>query len=296
MTFFWQKMPDSEFAKAVGLLGPKILRVGDTFWSEVRPCFYRPLLLLREYSKDSLKPPMRAKLGGMQYAVSDLCSANSFLNILIFSDTQRYTIASLDKNRRRQVKLAAQEFEVRRIADQEHFIRDAHPVYLSFQERTRYKVGEKRKDPAYFAWWARAIFSLPHVLVLGGYRDGRLGGVSLSYLIDDSVYYATFFCDDASLESYLSDLMLHTVRLAAAQDPSIRRVYVGMYKGIKGLDDFYTHRGARLFRQPARLEINPVVDLLLKRSMPRQYAQLRGQLPEENSLSLQESKSTLTST
>lgn len=261
-----------------GLFGTKIVLVGGVYWVEVRSFFYRPLLPLPVHYPKSVRAPVSARLGAYQYPVKAEAEANSALNLLMFEQARTYSVDSLDKKRRRQVKLAAREFEVRPVTDVGEFKRQAHPVYLSFYERTRYAVGAKRRDPAYFSAWADAIFAIPNVLILGAYREGVLGGVSLSYLIDDTVFYATFFCDDEALKRYLSDLMLHSVRELAAASPNARQVFASMFKGIRGLDDFYLLRGAALVRQPARLEINPVTNLLLKKFLPKQYRQLLGQV------------------
>jgi hypothetical protein len=250
-------------------------------WGEVRRFFYRPLLPLREHQPGTIRPPFLAAVGGAQYAVPAGVAANSCLNCLVFDETRDYSVAKLDKNRRRQVKLAAKEFVIRPMADLEEFKRQAHPVYLSFHDRTGYKVGAGRRDPAQFAAWAEKVFRVPSVLVLGGYREGVLGGVSLTYRVGSTVFYATFFCNDGALERYLSDLMLHTVRESAAVDPDVTHVYAGMFKGVRGLDDFYLHRGAKLLRQPARLEINPLTRTLLQKFMPRQFSQLLGELSAE---------------
>lgn len=278
MTFQWKSLEDREFVTLAGLLGSKIVLVSGVYWIEVRAFFYRPLFPLSEHHPGSVRTPAPALLGACQYPVGPKDEANSALNLLIFEQTRDYTAATLDKNRRRQVKLAAKEFEIRQITDVEEFKRQAHPVYLSFYERTRYQVGAKRRAPAHFSAWAEGIFKVPNVLILGGYRNGELGGVSLSYLIKDTVFYATFFCNDQALELYLSDLMLHSVRELAATSSAVRRVYASMFKGARGLDDFYLLRGATLVHQPARLEINPVAKLLLKTCLPKQYRQLLGQV------------------
>lgn len=274
-------MSPGEFASFVGLLGPRIVHAGGLHWGEVRRCFYRPLLPLREFDPATIRPPRLAVLGGVQYAVAAGPQANSWLNWLAFDQAGSYSVAQLDKNRRRQVRLAARDFVIRPVTDPEEFKQQAHPVYLSFHARTGYKVGAERRDPAVFARWADAVFASPQVLVLGGYREGVLGGVSLTYRHGSIVFYATFFCDDDALERYLSDLMLHTVRESAAVAPGVTHVYAGMFKSIRGLDDFYLHRGARLIRQPARLELNPVAGFFLKTLLPGQYNRLLGQLTED---------------
>ena len=280
MTFTWKPLTIEEFVAFAGLLGPRIVRVGDLCWGEIRTCFYRPLEPLLEFHPEAVRPPLLSKVGGIQYAVPPGVEANSHLNWLIFDQTSAYSLASLDKNRRRQARLAARDFVLRPITEVGEFKQHAYPVYLSFYARTGYKVGAGRRDFAVFSEWADAVFRIPHILILGAYHQGKLGGVSISYQIHDTVIYATFFCDDQALDLYLSDLMLHTVRESAAVAPGVSRVFVGMYKGNRGLDDFYLLRGAKLVRQRARLEINPLARFLLQKFLPHQYRLLLGHMPD----------------
>jgi hypothetical protein len=284
MPFSWNEMSPEEFASFVGLLGPRIVQAGGLHWGEVRRFFYRPLLPLHEFDPATIRPPRLAMLGGVQYAVAAGPQANSWLNWLAFEQARDYSVATLDKNRRRQVRLAARDFVIEPISDAGEFKRQAHAVYLSFHARTGYKVGTERRDPAAFARWADMVYAAPNALVLGGYREGVLGGISITYRLGSIVFYATFFCDNDALERCLSDLMLHTVRESAAASPGVSHVYAGMFKGVRGLDDFYLHRGARLIRQPARLEINPLAGFLLKSFLPGQFARLLGHLTEEQLL------------
>ena len=205
MTFSWQKMTGENYAAFVQLTGGKVIRTGDMYWRQVRAGFYRPLLQFEEYHPDSIKAPRPALWGGVQYAVAPEARANSFLNRLAFANTQGYGLDSLQRNWKRKVRLAGKELVIRPIADVNEFKQKAFPVYLSFYERTRYQVGAQRRDPAHFSRWADALFSLPHVLILGGYRDAGLGGVSLSFVVGHTLIYATFFCNDESLGSYLPD-------------------------------------------------------------------------------------------
>jgi len=279
MNFSWQPISDDDLATFQRSMGTKVLKVGDVYWTQVRPFFFRPLLLFKEYDAESIRPPLMSNFGGCQYSVKGAASANSYLNSLFFENSPGYSIATLDNARRRQVKRAQPEYIIQPLTDVQEFKQQAYPVYLSFYERTRYSVGAKRRDPAFFEQWADALFKIPKILVLGGYRSGVLGGISLSYLADQTVVYATFFCDNVALDLYLPGLMIHAVRQAAAALPGISRVYAGNFKGLRGLDDFYRLRGASLVRQPMRLDINAGALFLLKKLRPKQYAHLLGELP-----------------
>lgn len=280
MPFSWEQMTADEFAEFERLLGSKVVGINHVYWRRVRPCFYRPLLQFQAYRPDSIVAPPAARFGGFQHAVPPEDRANSLLNRLAFDQVSDYSLDSLDHNRKRQVKLSSREFVIRRIEDVAEFKQKAHPPYLSFYTRTRYPVGSKRRHPDYFERWADALFRLPKVLVLGGYRDGELGGVSLSFLVEHTLIYATFFCHDEALRMFLSDLMLHAIRESAAVCANVERIFLGMYKGAGGVDGFYQLRGATLIRQRASLQLNPLARALLRCCMPRQYAGLLGTLSD----------------
>lgn len=272
-----------DFASFEGLLGQKTIRVNGLHWSRVRPLFYRPLVPFREFVPGSLGAPRAAFLGGFQHAVPGGAHANSSLDMLMFQDAKSYTLNALDYNRKRQVKRAAKEFTIRRISDVAEFRTHAYPVYVSFYERTGYQYGSQRRHRDFFENWANRLFEIPSLLVLGGYRQQKLGGVSLSMLIGDTVFYATFFCDTESLRLFLSDLMLHFVREASAESPGVKQIFSGMHKGGNGLDDFYLHRGCKIVRKPSLLKMNPLASLALKFLLPNQYGKLcRGHTPYES--------------
>lgn len=276
----WLKMTPDNFAAFQRLMGGKVIELDHVYWVQVRPGFYRPLLHFEAYRSGAITLPS-PWFGGGQFAVAPEEPANSCLNRLVFENAPDYSLDRLEKNPRRQVKRAGNEFVIRPMHEVEEFKRQAFPVYASFYQRTRYSVAAQRREPVHFSRWAEALFKIPGVLVLGGYREGELGGVSLSFVVHQTLIYATFFCNDASLRLHLSDLMLHTVRASAASSPEIKEIFVSMHKGGGGLDDFYRHRGAKLVRQRAWLQLNPITRLLLRSCRPRQYALLLGRYDPE---------------
>jgi hypothetical protein len=200
--------------------------------------------------------------------------------MLIFEDTQAYSLQSLNWQQRKQIKLAAEEFAIRLVNEEREFKERAYPVYLSFYERSQYKFYSERRHKEIFARWADLLFRTPKAVVLGGYRNGELGGISVTQWVEDTLMYSTMFCDTASLKMHLNSLMLHSVRAAVAGNPQIKRIFAGPYKygTAKGVDDFYLFRGCKLVRKPALLRMNPLARAALKCCMPREYAKLCGEL------------------
>jgi hypothetical protein len=274
----WASISDTKLAKLEGLLGSLAFEVQGVYWRRVRLGFCRPLVQFRSYASGSLKLPKSSYMGGAQYSVLPGGYSNSHLNCLVFEDARNYSVADLDAKRARQVRFASKHLEVRPISDLKEFIRDGYLAYASFYERTQYNYGDSRRDPHVFAQWAEGLFEIPELAVLGAYNQKDLIGVSLSYLVDSTVVYATFFCTTPSLKFFVSDLMLHHIRAAASKRPEVTNVFAGLYKGNVGLDGFYFSRGAICVRRPALLSLNPAAQFILRLIQPQQYKRMVGTL------------------
>jgi hypothetical protein len=276
----WQKSSTDEFAAFEQSQGEHLLQVKGMYWRRVRRCFYRPLLLYQEFPLDSLHGPTSALLGGYQFAVPPGTPANSRLNLLLFTDPKSYTLATLERHKRKQVNSAARHFTIRPIEDIHEFKQKAHPVYVSFYERTQYSYMAERRDPKVFSCWADSVYRFPKNLILGAFQNSELHAVSISMLVEDTVVYSMVFCTQSALRLNVNSLLLHHLRVGAAATPDIKQIFVGMYKflGRTGIDDFYFVRGCELVSKPAALRLNPFARVCLRAFMPSQYRKLRGQL------------------
>lgn len=256
--------------------GLEVVKRGGVHWKRVRPFFYRPLVTHLEFPAAAVRPPWRARLGGCQFAVPAKEPSNSFLNVLLFQDTQNYSLENVE--RKNQVRTAAKQYEVRPVTGAEDFTRQAHRVYVEFHRRTQYEYKEERLQPEGFAAWARTLFACPKVLVAGAYRAGVLEAAAVMKWVGETLVYSTFFCNDEALRLNVTSLMLHTVRETARACPAIRQISVGMYKyqGFTGVDKFYLLKGCSLVRKPALFHVNPLVAASLRRRRPDDYAKMCG--------------------
>ena len=279
-TITWTQSSGQTLCEFESLLGRRPIEVNGLLWRKVRTGFYRPLLQFKEYPL-SITAPKLAVLGAVQHVVASRTGANSSISCLFFEKVSSYSADALDSNRKRQVRIASKQFVVAPVSDLKQFKMEGHQAYLSFHDRTGYDYGSQRRDPARFAAWAEGLFQLPQVLVLGAYQQDQLVGASVSYLVEQTVCYAAFFCTTPSLKLFLPDLMLHTVRSAAAGQPNVNRIFTGLYKGNPGLDRFYLLRGATCVRLPAVLRINPLLKPLLRYGVPKMYSKMLGEVEEE---------------
>jgi hypothetical protein len=282
MKILWQRMTLAEFAVFESILGRRSIAVDGTFWTEVRPFFLRPLSPYQQISAGKIKLPAGAWLGGFQHAVPPDENSNSFMNLLLFQETETYSVESLSAQHRRQVKAAAKQIVIRPITDREEFKANAYATYVSFYERTRYPFGSQRTRRTFFNWWADELFKVPKAVILGGYLNGRLGGVSVSLLVEETLRYPTVFCDTESLRAHLSSFMLHAVRAAVAEQHCARQIFVGFCKtgAERSVDDFYLQRGCHRVRLPTRLRLNPLTAFGLKIFASQAYDRLIGEIKD----------------
>jgi len=277
-------MSVEEYADLESRLGARLEKVNGVWWRRVRPFFYRPLIAYQAINPAVCRPPLQSLLGGYQHVVPSDCEANSTIGSLMFTEAQEYSLDSLDSDHRRQVRTALKRFEVRNLTDRQAFKERAYPLYLSFLKRTNYRYLAGRARKTIFERWADLLFDLPAILKLGVFAGNELSAVSVSFLVEDTVIYATFFARSEAMNYHVSSLMLHTVRQSAAVRGDVRQVFVGMCKTGKNrsVDQFYLQRGCSVQHLPARLKINPFAKLLLRTFKPGLLQQLVGSPPRDS--------------
>lgn len=270
-----QPMSIAEFAEIQRTFGEKIVKTGTIYWRRVRPFFFRPVLPYKAYEAEEIVPPWKL-LGGFQHVVTSPEEANSSMNFLMLDHVHEYGLDKLNHERRRLIKKASRQFEVRPLGDVGEFKERGYRAYMSFYKRTGYSYKTERTQKEKFGDWVDTVIKFPKGLLLGGYGKDGLVAVSISYWIEQTLLYNTFFCDSESLHKGVGELMFHKLRETAAQTPGIREIFVRQYGGGNSMDRYYLLRGCKVVRKPANMNINFVAKLVLRFCLPRQYAMLCG--------------------
>ena len=269
------QMTPTEHGRLEEALGERLVQRGGIFWRQVRPFFYRPLLLSQPVDEQTMQAPCGWP-GGFQHVVCDPAHANSSMNFLVYERNCDYQLQKLDHEHRRVIKKAAQRFHVRLVDVLPEFVEHGHRAYLSFYQRTGYRYMAERSDKAHFARWAERLMGASKAIVLGGYGAEGLTAVSVSYWVSDSLIYDTVFADADALKQGVGEVMLHELRRAVGLEPSISQVVVRSYQGGNNMDRYYLLRGARIARRPARFVVNAAACFTLRTFFPRAYAGLTG--------------------
>jgi len=270
-------MSVDEYALLQQQLGAKLREVDGIWWRRVRPFFYRPLLSHESFEEEKLQRPCHWP-GAFQYSTVREERANTTLNFLFFDQPQTYSIDALNRHRQKQIRKAAEEFQVRPIRDAAELKDQAYAVYLSFLQRTQYNYRQDRAEKDRFDRWTDTFREFPRAILLGAYGSAGLGAVSIAYWVNRTLIYASIFSETQTMKRNVASLLLHELRLLAASHPGITEILARPYQGGNTLDQFYLDRECTLVRKPARLVVNPVVATIFRVCSPAKYAQLIGRV------------------
>jgi len=271
----WQRMSIDEYAEFNRGMGVKVRQENGVWWQQPRTFFYRPVFPFLELTSRDVGEHPRC-LGAVQHAVPQGEPSNSHMNFIIYEQPDSYKLSTLPKANKRKILKAYKRVTIRPLLDQEEFIAQGYPVYLSFYERTHYSYKSDRRNPKIFAEWARALFRFPKVIVLGAYSQHKLLQIDISCLVEDTLFQLSSINSEEALELQAPELMLHTVRELAAKHGEIKRIFSGSLAQKESLDKFKIERGACVLIMPAYLHIHRGLLSLIKFTRKNLYDRLIG--------------------
>ena len=272
----WQRMTIDELAAFEKAVGTKVVNVNGVWWRETKPFFFRPLNIMEELQPNNRHYPKKSILGGVQHRVQTGEPSNSVLNYFVFGDLNSYSIDNFNTKKRWEIRKGINNFSIRPVTDFEEYLNAGYEVYLSFYNRTKYKYKKDRIQKNRFGEWAEILFKFPKILLLGAYQKEKLAAVSISYSINDSIHYTTFFPKTEALPLNVSDAMLHYMRERAKDCENAKYIVWGMATGNKNIDRHKLYRGCELVPFSAYFQLNPLVLQYMKIFRVKDYQRLLG--------------------
>ena len=266
-------MTIEEYVQYQRSTGSKVEKLGRTWWTEIRPFFFRPLNPFAEIEPEMVIYPANSYIGGCLHAVSPGKNANARMNLFVYDDVQNYSLGKLNEKHRYITRKGIRNFEARQLTDPEQFTEEAYDIYVSFFNRTHYQYKKERLDKVFFGKWARKLFDNPGLLIIGAYRDDKLSAVDISCYVEDLIIDDIFFSDTESLNLKVTDFLLHTIRETAASTDAAY-LFRGLPTGHRALDESKLMRGCKVLQKPSILRINPVARYAAKLFMKDSYAKL----------------------
>lgn len=283
----WDRMTMDEFALFQQSEGLKVVQIGGVWWVEIRPFFFRPLFPFTVVDPRSAIYPAKTMVGGFLHLAPEGATANSTMNFFVYDNLKEYNLDALSRKRKKAITEGLRNFTARRITDKDEFVEMAHPVYVSFQRRTKYSYKDERLTRQGFSDWTDNLYRHEKVSKLGAYHEGKLYAIEVSYLVEDVIIGDTLFASDEGLRMQVTDFVYHTLRIAAA-DTDARYFFAGLPTGVTSLDQSKLTRGCKLLKMPACYRMNPVTLSVVKMFMKSSYHKLQQIIapPEEQPVAL----------
>jgi len=273
----WPTMSIERYAALEQSLGANVLQLGDTWWVQIRPWFYRPLLPFKKYDADQVRQATLHRRTVFQHAVMDGQPHNSYLNPIIFDDLHSYDPRTLHKKVRWDIRKALKNnVTVSRIVDETEFVESGYRVYVSFYERTKYNFDTSRRQKDGFSRWAHRLFQFHEAVVVGAFAGQELVSFEISCLVENTLIQKTTVHSEKALRLSAPDLLLHHTRSSVLEQSAIHRISEGMLARNQGINEYKISRGAKALALPAVLHIRPVILWLIRKASRSIYSRLHG--------------------
>jgi len=269
----WEPMSVDELAAYQQACGVRAVKIGDTWWIEPRPFFFRTLFPLAELDPGFSRYPLQHLVGGVLHLVPDGTPANSQMKLFLYDRLDEYAPETLPAKQKWVIKKSTENFRAERITDLHRFVETAFPIYQSFYQRTQYSYKKERSELAAFAAWSQTLFRHPKILILGAYHGDRLAAVDISYQVRNLIIDDVFFSDTESQGMRVTDFVVHTLRELAAGSGA-QYLFRGFPCGKQSLDESKLRRGCKIFTIPAHCRVNPVALYVGKLFMNESYRKL----------------------
>jgi hypothetical protein len=262
-------------------LGRRVVESRGRWWWETHRGFYRPVHLLARLRADEVRRPARPCWGiHASLRDEDAAEANAALPVHRVPDLGAFDEANLSSNRRAQLRKARRLCELAQVADPRFLAEHGYEVLRSTFERTGYAPAGRLPTRDAYARELEVSLRPGRRFVLGALVEGRLVGYVESYAVDGVAYLEELLVHTDALSTNASTLLQVEFVHLCRRSPGIREVV----HGVRAPDDealtHYKERiGFPVAPVPARLELAPGAEWLIRRRAPVAYYRMTGSAP-----------------
>lgn len=224
------------------------------------------------------RPPRRKALFGFQYPVSAE-RADSLVHFNVIRDLSGYDIAAVASQKRRAVRkglksLAFVALDPRDAAATE----EARVVWNSHVERTGWN--EPFDAPTFAGHWSPlADHAGTNVIGVRDAETGVLCAWVVLRIVEGCAYVDTIASHTDRLENRPNDTLIFTALWNAARLPGVRHANYFLRSSLEPLEAFKQSLGFDSSGLPARLCVNPLIGLALRKARPAMWRRLVGDWP-----------------
>jgi hypothetical protein len=269
----FEVMDEEELARQQAEVEQKVHFHRGLWWVQVKYGFYRPSLPYVEVDhRQSWPHPLHA-LAGFSHLAGPNSPSNATYSAMVCEDVATYSIRRLATDRRTKLRKAMTNLTVRAVERLDDLLGDGYEVYVSWRRRVNW--GKDKSERAAFEAWIRKAFRRNKRTVLGAYRNDKLVGFMLPYVVADVAVQAFIASHSDFLKFRPNEAMIHAFLSVARQTPGVRIADFGPISSKPSLDDFkLTFCSVKQF--PAYTWIHPMIRIPFGKWLYRRYPWLVG--------------------
>lgn len=270
----WCAWPLDEYARRRIARGHSVHQRGGIWWQEVRRQFCWPLDMLAVLPGNVNGPTPTRALVGYHFVVADRTDSNSWFNPMLLDDVASYGLERMDSKRRNLVRKGLKSCQVRPLTRPDEMKRDGWQIETEFFERTRWHA-----PPPQDQWNERMDFSFREPVIdhkLGAFVGDRMVGYLNWCGIDRTGHLTHIATSHEGLKACANDALLYEWVNMLRESSAYDRATYAVRSFKASLDAFKDEHLFRLRALPARLVMNPILKLGLRRFKPDFMARLNG--------------------
>lgn len=263
-----------EYARRMLARKHPVHRHSGIWWLQVRRRFCWPLDPFVTLPPSGCSPAWHCAVAGHHFLVEKPADGNSWFNPMLLDAVATYGLERMDSKRRNLVRKGLKSCVVRPLMQPDEMTRDGWTVESEFFERTQWHT-----PPARDQWPAHIARAFENPVIdhkLGAFVNDRMVGYLCWCGIGRTAHLTHIATSHEGLKACANDaLLFEWVDMLRASGQYDRAAYaVRSFKA--SLDAFKDEHLFRLRSLPARLVLNPLLRIGLKRLKPEFLARLEG--------------------
>ena len=273
-----RRLTNGELAQLFSEWGDTIVFAHGQYWRSRRG-FFQPLHSAATMSASQARRPSALCWAFHALLVDeDADYANAWSPLHLVRDLPSYDESALSSETRRLLRRSREAMNLVQITDPATLRDQGWGVYADKLKRVGLPLGTTREE--YVAGVDRLVADQRR-LTFGAMLGDRLLGYVETFAVEETVYLWDMFVSDEALSLNTTVFLHFEAAQVYRRDSGARQLCGGIpLSNRKGVSDSKRRLGMPIVMLPARFWALPTVKPLLKRTKPRTYYRLTGQLPE----------------
>lgn len=260
-----------ELARQQANVEDSVHRHQGIWWRRARPFFWQPCFPYQRIDPKLAWPSRLRSLGGYTHLTNERSGSNGMFRAIVHEDLPRYSIASLNRVRRKKIRAGLCSLEIR-IVRPDDLLEAGYDVYVSCHSRIHW--GRNKCSRYRFVGWMTRMLQQQKRLILGAYYNDRLVAFMLPYACGEILTPSLIVSHSDFLALHPNDVLYHAFLTIGRQTPGSQMADLGPVSSKPSLDNFKLGYG-RVQEFPSFTWINPAIRPFLMPRIQQRYPWLQ---------------------